>query len=101
MDGVGLLRNIELTDAAVRVVIDARGVEGVAILEVGLQHVTCASVDGELSSADLEPGVCRLRSLQIDRLHVVMRSRIASVAVGKTGPVPDKQGQSCYRNAPP
>src|SRR5260370_34092168 len=96
MDGVGLLRNIELTDAAVRVVCDARGFEGVAILEGGLRHVTRAAVDGELSSADLEPGVCRLRSLQIDRLHVVMRSRIEAVAVGKTAPVPEKQDE--YRN---
>src|SRR5229473_8280866 len=93
MDGVGLLRNIELTDAAVHVVIDARGVEGVAILEIRLQHVTRTAVDSELSSANIEPGVRRLGSLQIDRLHVVMRSRIKSVAAGKTAPVPEKHDQ--------
>src|SRR6266853_1520583 len=49
-----------------------------------------------LSSANIEPGVCRFRSLQIDRLHIVMRSRIEAVAVGKTAPVPEKQDE--YRN---
>src|SRR6266446_3505189 len=81
MHGVGLLRNVELADAAVHMVIDAGLVVG-------------AAVDGELPRTHLQPGVRRLCTLQIDGLGGVMRTRIEAVAAGEAASMPKKNDQN-------
>src|SRR6266446_8254565 len=94
MHGVGLLRNVELADAAVHMVIDAGLVVGVAVGKIRVENVACAAVDGELPRTHLQPGVRRLCTLQIDGLGGVMRTRIEAVAAGEAASMPKKNDQN-------
>src|SRR5467141_5410973 len=65
MDGVGLLRNVELAEAAGDAVLDARLVVRVTVSKVRIKEMSRAAVDNEVPGSHLQPSVCRLCSLQI------------------------------------
>src|SRR6266851_7099563 len=93
VNGVGILGDVELADAAVHVVIHARLVEGIAVGKIRVENVTRAAVDGELSRTHFQPGVRRLCSLQVHGLRVVLRSGIEAVAAGIAASVPEENDQ--------
>src|SRR5712692_109710 len=94
VEGVGLLRNVELADTAGDAVVDARLVEGIAVVKICIEEMIRAAVDGKLSRAHFQPGVRRLGSLQIHSLSVVLCSGVEAVAAGKTASVPEKDDQN-------
>src|SRR6266849_263050 len=94
VEGVGILRNVELSDPTGHAVLDARGFERAAVGEVRVKHVVRAAVDGEFSLAHFQPSVRRLYSLEIHGLSVVLCFPREAVAAGKTASVPEKDDQN-------
>src|ERR1700747_3142910 len=94
MQGLRILRNVELANTIGNGVVDARLLVRPAIREVRVKKVTRTTFDGELPRAHFQPGVRGLRALGLHNFRSVPCARIERVAAGKAASMQDKHSQN-------
>src|SRR6267378_5995621 len=90
MYGRIVLQNVQVADACVHVVINARRSIRIAVLEVRVEKVARTSADGEFAGAGLKRNVNGLRALPIHGLGVLLPVVGRTAIACKGAPMPEK-----------
>src|SRR5438445_13901011 len=93
MYGRIVLRNVQVADACVHIVINARRSIRIAVLEVRVEKVARTSADGEFAGAGLKRNVNGLRALPIHGLGVLLPVIRGTPIAREGAPVPEKNHQ--------